>query len=102
MVLFATLMVGTHNKALGPRIQEWNEKLMSQSKQFNELHDDVDIAIFDAFGIFNDVLDHHEQHGLKDITSICYEDECAWYDHIHPTAHIHEILASGLLNLLAS
>jgi len=93
-------MVGTHNKALGPRIVEWNEKLITYSKQLNELHDDISIAIFDAFGIFSDVLDHYEQHGFKDITTICYDDECVWYDHIHPTTHIHEILVSGLLKLL--
>jgi len=94
-------MTGRHNKALGPNIEEWNEKLTSHSRKFNELRDDTSIAIFDAYGIFSDVLDHYEQHGFKDITSICYDDECVWHDHIHPTAHVHKILVSGLLKLLS-
>jgi len=96
---YSTLMIGTHNKALGSRIEEWNEKLTSFSKTFNDRHADLSLAIYDAYSVFTSVLDDPEKHGFRDVLSICYE-ECIWHDHIHPTAKVHELLAEGLLTLL--
>jgi phospholipase/lecithinase/hemolysin len=92
-------MTGRHNKALGPRIQEWNEMLISHSRRFKELHDDVSIAIFDAFQLFSNILDNADEHGFRDVVTICYDD-CVWHDHFHPTARVHEFLVSGLVTLL--
>jgi phospholipase/lecithinase/hemolysin len=92
-------MIGSLNKALGPRIEDWNEQLLIRSNAFGKRFNDVFIAIHDAYGIFSEVLDNPQKHGYPDILSICYEG-CIWYDHIHPTAQVQELFAEGLVSLL--
>ena len=95
----SVLMIGTHNKALVSRIEEWNEKLATRSRQFNERFDDISLAIYDAYWVFSSILDNPGKNGFRDAVSICYEG-CIWHDHIHPTAKVHELLAAGLSTLL--
>jgi hypothetical protein len=93
------LMTGSHNKALESRILQWNEKLSTYIQTFSQLGDDMSIAVYDAYGHFTDILDHHGVYGFPDVTSICY-DGCIWHDHIHPSWKVHELLTWGLLDLL--
>lgn len=95
----SVLMIGTHNKALVTRIEEWNEMLATRSKTFHERFADISLAIYDAYGAFNRILDNPTENGFRDAVSLCYEG-CIWHDHIHPTAKVHELLAAGLSTLL--
>ena len=92
-------MIGSLNKALGLRINDWNKQLLTRTKEFRTRFTDVSIAIYDTYGIFSDVLDNPGKHGFSDIMSICYEG-CVWYDHIHPTAQVQELFAEGLSSVL--
>ena len=95
----SVLMIGTHNKALVTRIEEWNEMLATRSKTFHERFADISLAIYDAYWVFNRILNNPRENGFRDAVSICYEG-CIWHDHIHPTAKVHELLAAGLSALL--
>lgn len=92
-------MIGILDRALGSRIDHWNKKLTRHSKAFRKRYPNTSIAIYNAHGIFTDILDNPKSYGFADATTICYEG-CIWHDHIHPTAKVQELLTKGLLDLL--
>lgn len=97
--IFSMLMIGTQNKDLVSRIEEWNELLAIRSKTFRKRFADISLAIYDAYRDFNRILKNPVENGFRDAVSICFED-CIWHDHIHPTAKVHELLAAKLSTLL--
>jgi phospholipase/lecithinase/hemolysin len=55
------------------------------------------VAIFDAQGVFNSIIDDPTTYGFKDSTSHSNTDSaCMWYDTLHPLYPVHKILAREL------
>jgi lysophospholipase L1-like esterase len=58
--------------------------------------------VYDAAGLFNRVLDEPWTHGFKAIertysgSSRSWEENCIWYDELHPTSAMYKVLAEDL------
>jgi len=76
----------------------------------------IDITRFDTFSVLQDVVDHPGDFGISNVADRCYTgddlnfsgggticanpDQYLFWDGIHPTAQMHQILASGMARAL--
>ncbi|TCV85377.1 SGNH/GDSL hydrolase family protein [Sulfurirhabdus autotrophica] len=76
----------------------------------------VNITRFDTFSVLNDVVANPGNFGITNVTDPCYTgddqnftgggtvcsnpDQYAFWDTIHPTAQLHQILANGMARAL--
>ncbi|KAF7422404.1 hypothetical protein PC9H_010560 [Pleurotus ostreatus] len=103
--------------ALKGHIDLFNEVLSEHVDRFAATHPSASILRFDANAWFNEVLDHHEEYGFKNVTGYgntfisegtnyeqndydrfchCPESGYFWYDSGHPTERVHELLADAI------
>ncbi|KAJ8691763.1 hypothetical protein PTI98_011298 [Pleurotus ostreatus] len=84
--------------ALKGHIDLFNEVLSEHVDRFAATHPSASILRFDANAWFNEVLDHHEEYGFKNVTGFCHCPESGyfWYDSGHPTERVHELLADAI------
>ncbi|KDQ25587.1 hypothetical protein PLEOSDRAFT_1085077 [Pleurotus ostreatus PC15] len=103
--------------ALEGHIVLFNEVLSEHVDRFAATHPSASILRFDANAWFNEVLDHHEEYGFKNVTGYgntvisegtnyeqndydrfchCPESGYFWYDSGHPTERVHELLADAI------
>ncbi|KAF9498977.1 putative lysophospholipase [Pleurotus eryngii] len=79
-------------------IDLFNEVLSEHVDKFAATHPSASILRFDANAWFNEVLDHHEEYGFKNVTGFCHCPESGyfWYDSSHPTERVYELLADAI------
>ena len=63
--LLSSLTTGNESDSLRSRIDAWNVALAEFANEFRKNHDEVDVAIYDAAGIFNKVLDNPTKYGFE-------------------------------------
>jgi phospholipase/lecithinase/hemolysin len=81
-------------------IKEWNEALERHFLLFQEEHNNITAAFYDTSRIFHKVLDDPERYGFKDSISVCSEDDCIWFNDLHPAYGLHRLLAEDLERFL--
>ncbi|KAF4577333.1 hypothetical protein EYR36_005320 [Pleurotus pulmonarius] len=79
-------------------IDLFNEVLGEHVDGFAAAHPSTPVLRFDANAWFNEVLDHHEEYGFKNVTGFCHcpEPGYFWYDSGHPTERVHKLLADAI------
>jgi len=99
------LTTGNGWTSLRTRVQTWNSKLHEHAQTFRDDHPDANVRVFDAGGVFAKVLDSPKEYGFKDsltqyMLSEAVEEECIWYDELHPTSKMYKIVAGELAEFL--
>lgn len=87
------------------RIETWNLALTESTNEFQRKHNDVRVKVYDAARLFNAVLDEPKNYGFQDsstkfLMSNAKEEECIWYDGLHPTSALYKVLAADLAKFL--
>ncbi|KAI1793243.1 hypothetical protein LXA43DRAFT_1001538 [Ganoderma leucocontextum] len=79
-------------------ITEYNSALATHAASFAEDHKDVNVLTFDANAWFGDVLDNASAYGFKNTTGFCQckDPDYFWFNTIHPTEHVHRLLARAI------
>lgn len=67
---------------------------------FQQNHQDVSVRVYDAAGLFAEVLDNPIEYGFKDSISAGDSEDCIWFDYLHPTSAMHKILAADVAKFL--
>ena len=70
------------------------------ANEFRKSHDDADVAIYDAAGLFNEVLNNPTKYGFINGTSTGDSKKCVWEDMLHPTTAMHEVIAADVAKFL--
>ncbi|KAM5533141.1 hypothetical protein V8D89_013189 [Ganoderma adspersum] len=85
-------------------ITEYNAALAAHTKAFAQNHTDVNVLTFDANAWFGQVLDNAAAYGFKNTTSYCQckDPDYFWFNTIHPTEHVHSLLARAIEDELES
>lgn len=95
-----------------------NSGLMAMVLELSAAHPTVNLHVFDAKGLVDDILDHPAAYGKTNHTESCLElndqatsnylqdhprrvncvnaDEFVFWDRLHPTTHSHKIIGEGL------
>lgn len=101
----ATNLSGANRESIRLKIQTWNNTLISKSQKFHSTHPDVHIKIYDSFALFNRVIDEPWTYGFKSpnkkfMGSEAREEDCIWYDALHPTTALYKVLTEDLYEVL--
>jgi len=51
-------------------------------------------------GTLYDVFDNLEEYGFEDVTS--QGNDCIWYDHLHPSSAMQNVIAGDFAEFLSS
>jgi phospholipase/lecithinase/hemolysin len=102
LTILSSLTTGNDSTSLRSRINEWNTSLVEFANKFRNSHDDVDVAIYDAAGLFNEVLDNPTKYGFKNGTSMGDSKENVWQDILHPTSAMHKVIAADVAKFLTN
>jgi hypothetical protein len=81
-------------------IAKWNTQLNEFTLTFRYRHPDTSVSIYDSFSLFNEVMDNPTKHGFTDGSSECHSNTCFWYDNMHPTTRVHEIMAQDMAKFI--
>ena len=57
--------------------------------------------LFSSYDLFTRLLDDPSRYGFNEATA-CMSGGCVWYDHLHPTSQVHDLIATELAQFLAS
>ncbi|KAJ8483178.1 hypothetical protein ONZ45_g14692 [Pleurotus djamor] len=81
------------------RFLRWNEALNATIKEFASKYPDSTILLYSSYVIFSAFLDKPEEYGFEagDTTSAFSR---IWFDQLHPTSKVHDILAKDLAAFL--
>jgi len=101
----ATRLTKAYNKALKRGVR----RLVKASR--------ADIAVFNTFGVFREIIEDAEENGFTNTTDACFSSisftfnpGCAFganfpqyifFDEIHPTARVHEMIGQSLLERIS-
>ncbi|KAH7909635.1 hypothetical protein BJ138DRAFT_206591 [Hygrophoropsis aurantiaca] len=80
-------------------IVQWNEILMNKARSFANEHPDITVLVFSSWDTFTRVLD-------DPVTAMFDVDDPSkkggiWFDELHPTSKMHEIIARDLYSFLS-
>ncbi|KAI5838829.1 GDSL lipase/esterase [Morchella snyderi] len=115
-----TIGQGAQSVALeAEALESYNGMVETRVKALKKAHKDVWAQVFDSSKLFNKILDHPSEYGLKNTTGYCesYQngtpaqdtlyDECLipvneyfWLNSLHPTAPVHKVMAKELAKTL--
>ena len=90
--------------------------------QYQQLYPDTRIMLFDVFSNFNEMLNNPDKFGFSNVTNSCLSinkvsnlnfidklkpranctdaSKFVFWDLLHPTTHVHKIIADEVLNIL--
>ncbi|KAI0093706.1 hypothetical protein BDY19DRAFT_918418 [Irpex rosettiformis] len=81
--------------------QSWNTTLREAILTFISTHPDATAFLFSSHDLFTRILDHPEKYGFAKST-VNKAGGCFWYDYLHPTSQVHDVLATEMAQFLAS
>ena len=61
---------------------------------------EIEGTLYDVSSLFNKVFDNLEEYGFEDVTS--QGDDCIWYDHLHPSSAMQNVIAGDFAEFLSS
>jgi len=81
--------------------KEWNHKLALSVRAFCDSHlEDITAMIYSSHDTFTRVLDDPGSYGFA-IGDVDKEGGAIWYDNLHPTTAMHDLVAKEIASLLA-
>jgi len=84
----------------GQKYKDWNEDLADAVSQFaNEHPKEITAMIYSAYDTFIRVLRDPISHGFS-YDDAKKEGGGIWFDHLHPTSAMHNIIASDMVQFL--
>lgn len=100
--------VGTiYESAISQSVNGFNLALSNLSSQLDALMSGINVSFFDTNSYFVELLGPDNPYGFTNWTGMCLylgatcnPDEYVFWDEIHPTELVHEILAGALVNEL--
>lgn len=78
----------------------WNQNLKELSERLAVDCPDATILLFSSFEVFTDILDNPDAHGFPP-NHVRKQSGAIWYDHLHPTTKVHDIVAFRMAQFLA-
>lgn len=91
---FADTAASSIYKVIANNIEEWNEALEEQWVSWTERPGTTG-AIFSSYDVFEKILTNPTQYSFRP-TDPYTPNGGIWYDHLHPTTKVHEILYTAL------
>ncbi|KAG8969441.1 hypothetical protein FRC05_001076 [Tulasnella sp. 425] len=83
------------------RCQAWNQSLKSRIQtEFITGHPDASAFVFDTWELFERLLTNPSEFGFSSNAGRGFDQEMYW-DNIHPTSAVHQILAKAVADFLA-
>jgi lysophospholipase L1-like esterase len=80
--------------------KDWNKALAETVRQFaNANHSEITAMIFSSYDTFTNVLDDPVSCGFTS-EDVRKEEGGIWYDHLHPTSRMHDIIAANMAQFL--
>jgi phospholipase/lecithinase/hemolysin len=85
------------------QIADWNDGLVEMATELRENHSDVRVVVYDVAKLFAEVLDNPAKYGFKDgVSCNMFADDYVWFDSLHPTSAMHNVIAADLAQFLIS
>jgi phospholipase/lecithinase/hemolysin len=78
---------------------DWNAALNGSISLFASTHSDVTLFLFSSHDLFTNILDDPAEYGFDQDTTKA--GGCFWFDHLHPTSQVHDVLATEVARFLA-
>jgi hypothetical protein len=77
----------------------WNTELRKCAAKFSVEHSDATIMVFSSWNTFTQVLDNPQAEGFSE-DDVGKEGGAIWFDHLHPTSRMHDIIARDISRFL--
>ncbi|ORX84870.1 hypothetical protein BCR32DRAFT_217495 [Anaeromyces robustus] len=94
---------GVYNENLSyviDEVPEYNNNLNQYAKNFQEIHPDTNVFVYNAYDEFDYIMENKSEYGIVNIRDkcsyTCNMKTYFWNDNYHPTAHVHKILAKDI------
>ncbi|PBK96922.1 hypothetical protein ARMGADRAFT_1010455 [Armillaria gallica] len=79
---------------------DWNSCLAKALESFTSSHPDTTVMLFSSYQTFSSIFDNPVDHGFEE-KDIHKRGGNIWYDHLHPTSAVHDIIAAYLADFLS-
>ncbi|KAI8095120.1 uncharacterized protein B0P05DRAFT_524787 [Gilbertella persicaria] len=101
-----------HKQRIHKRVLEFNHKLTRMIHSLRKTHPHMSWIEYDAWGLFHTLLDNPDKYNITNIDSFCpdwehpIERECKpieeyfWLNDLHPTFHVHRMLAEDIQKII--
>jgi len=78
----------------------WNQILKQHAIAFSQRHEDCTVLFFSSYSTFSAFLDEPAAYGFPP-QDVRRRAGAIWFDHLHPTSKVHDIIAHNLADFLA-
>lgn len=85
----------------GIRFGNWNDELRRGLAHFATCHPDATVMLFSAWDTFSRILSDPVGHGFNPADRTV-QGGSIWFDFMHPTSRVHNILAGEIAQFLFS
>jgi phospholipase/lecithinase/hemolysin len=85
----------------GARFGNWNSELRCGLAQFATTHPDATVMLFSAWDTFSRILSDPARYGFNPADR-SVQGGSIWFDFMHPTSRVHNILAGEIAQFLLS
>ena len=92
---------GTSMGDKGVRFGNWNDELRRGLAQFAATHPDATVMLFSAWDTFSRILSDPARYGFNPADTTV-QGGSIWFDFMHPTSRVHNILAGEIAQFLFS
>jgi hypothetical protein len=101
IIFLSNLPLSVPNASVHSQIyKDWNKGLAEMVCQFTKDNSkDITTMIYSSYDTFTRVLDDPISHGFT-FEDIRKENGGIWYDHLHPTSAMHDIIANDIAQFL--
>ncbi|KAK0459791.1 uncharacterized protein EV420DRAFT_1629173 [Desarmillaria tabescens] len=79
---------------------DWNSCLAKALGSFASSHPDTTVMLFSSYQTFCSIFDNPVDHGFEE-KDLRKRGGAIWYDHLHPTSAVHDIIAAYLADFLS-
>lgn len=79
----------------------WNEELRVAASSFASLHPDATVLVYSSWTTYTRVLDHPTRFGFSPTSAHTMGGEI-FFDHMHPTTRMADIIAGDAAQFLLS
>jgi len=85
----------------GQIYKDWNKALAETVRQFANAHypEEITAMIYSSYDTFTRVLDDPISYGFT-FEDVRKEGGGIWYDNLHPTSRMHDIIAADMAQFL--
>ena len=83
------------------RFGNWNDELRRGVDYFATTHPDATVMLFSAWDTFTRILSDPGRYGFSPVDRTI-QGGSIWFDFMHPTSRVHDILAGEISQFLAS